>query len=109
MKTLKELSSAREMILLEALQKIADPELGESIVDLGLILGVEIGNQSIVVIMTMTSPACPMGEMLIDEIRAELSDAFPNTEIDIELIWEPAWNPDMMSAHARKNLGWNET
>jgi metal-sulfur cluster biosynthetic enzyme len=106
MKSLQELSSADEIELRETLQKIADPEIGESIVDLGLIYGVEADDKSIVVEMTMTSPACPMGEMLLDEVHAELLHAFPDAEIDLRLVWEPAWNPDMMSARAKENLGW---
>jgi len=106
MKTLQELSSANEIALRETLLKIADPEIGENIVDLGLIYGVEVDDKSIVVAMTMTSPACPMGEMLLDEVHAELLHAFPDAEIDLRLVWEPAWDPDMMSARAKENLGW---
>jgi metal-sulfur cluster biosynthetic enzyme len=106
MKTLQELSSANEIALRETLLKIADPEIGENIVDLGLIYGVETDDKSIVVAMTMTSPACPMGEMLLDEVHAELLHAFPDAEIDLRLVWEPAWDPDMMSARAKENLGW---
>jgi metal-sulfur cluster biosynthetic enzyme len=106
MKTLQELSSANEFALRDTLLKIADPEIGENIVDLGLIYGVETDDKSIVVAMTMTSPACPMGEMLLDEVHAELLHAFPDAEIDLRLVWEPAWDPDMMSARAKENLGW---
>ena len=106
MKTLQELSSANEIALRETLLKIADPEIGENIVDLGLIYGVKVDDKSIVVAMTMTSPACPMGEMLLDEVHAELLHAFPDAEIDLRLVWEPAWGPDMMSARAKENLGW---
>lgn len=106
MKTLQELSSANEIALRDTLLKIADPEIGENIADLGLIYSVEADDKSIVVVMTMTSPACPMGEMLLDEVHAELLHAFPDAEIDLRLVWEPAWNPDMMSARAKENLGW---
>jgi metal-sulfur cluster biosynthetic enzyme len=106
MKTLQELSSANEIALRDTLLKIADPEIGENIADLGLIYGVEADDKSIIVAMTMTSPACPMGEMLLDEVHAELLHAFPDAEIDLRLVWEPAWNPDMMSARAKENLGW---
>lgn len=106
MKTLQELSSANEIALRETLLKIADPEIGENIVDLGLVYGIEASNKSIIVDMTMTSPACPMGEMLLDEVHAELLHAFPDAEIDLRLVWEPVWNPDMMSARAKQNLGW---
>lgn len=106
MKTLQESSSAGEVALREALLKVADPEIGENIVDLGLIYGAEVGEKSIIIDMTMTSPACPMGEMLLDEVHAELLHAFPDAKIELRLVWEPAWSPDMMSDQAKKNLGW---
>lgn len=106
MKTLTELSSTDELALRDALLKVADPEIGENIVDLGLVYGIEKEGQSIIVDMTMTSPACPMGEMLLDDVHDALARAFPDATIDLRLIWEPAWNPDMMSSKAKQSLGW---
>lgn len=106
MKTCNELTSPREIAVREALQKVIDPEIGESIVDVGLIYGIEVNDDAISIRMTMTSPACPMGEMILDEVHAELVHAFPEAEIDIEMVWEPAWNPDMISPEAKARLGW---
>lgn len=106
MKTCNELTSPREIAVREALQKVIDPEIGESIVDVGLIYGIEVNENAISIRMTMTSPACPMGEMILDEVHAELVHAFPEAEIDIEMVWEPAWNPDMISPEAKARLGW---
>jgi len=106
MKTCNELTSPREIAVREALQKVIDPEIGESIVDVGLIYGIELQDAAISIRMTMTSPACPMGEMILDEVHAELVHAFPEAEIDIEMVWEPAWNPDMISPEAKARLGW---
>lgn len=106
MKTCNELTSPREIAVREALQKVIDPEIGESIVDVGLIYGIEVNEDAISIRMTMTSPACPMGEMILDEVHAELVHAFPEAEIDIEMVWEPAWNPDMISPEAKARLGW---
>jgi metal-sulfur cluster biosynthetic enzyme len=106
MKTCNELTSPREIAVREALQKVIDPEIGESIVDVGLIYGIELQDDAISIRMTMTSPACPMGEMILDEVHAELVHAFPEAEIDIEMVWEPVWNPDMISPEAKARLGW---
>lgn len=106
MKTCKDFSSPQEIAVCEALRRVLDPEIGESIVDLGLVYGIVAEETAIKVIMTMTSPACPMGEMLLDEVHAELEHAFPGAEIDIQLVWEPPWNPDMISAEAKERLGW---
>lgn len=106
MKTCNELTLPRELAVREALQKVIDPEIGESIVDVGLIYGIEVNEDAISIRMTMTSPACPMGEMILDEVHAELVHAFPEAEIDIEMVWEPAWNPDMISPEAKARLGW---
>ncbi|MEZ0245591.1 MAG: metal-sulfur cluster assembly factor [Methylophilaceae bacterium] len=106
MKTCNELTLPREIAVREALQKVIDPEIGESIVDVGLIYGIELQDDAISIRMTMTSPACPMGEMILDEVHAELVHAFPEAEIDIEMVWEPVWNPDMISPEAKARLGW---
>lgn len=106
MKTCNELPIIDEIAVRDALMKVIDPEVGENIVDLGLVYGIEAEGAAIRIKVTMTSPACPMGDLLLDEIQAELARAFPNSEIDIQLLWEPPWNPEMMSAEAKANLGW---
>jgi len=57
--------------------------------------------------MTMTSAACPVTDMLIDEVHAELEQILPmETAIEVELVWEPAWTPERMSANARRLMHW---
>jgi metal-sulfur cluster biosynthetic enzyme len=73
-----------------ALGEVIDPEIGVNIVDLGLIYGVEASGQSIRVRMTMTTPSCPMGGMLTDEVRTVIAHRFPAHRIDVDLVWEPA-------------------
>ncbi|HEU4708021.1 MAG TPA: metal-sulfur cluster assembly factor [Methylophilaceae bacterium] len=106
MKTCDEVTSAREIRVRETLSGIIDPEIGLNIVDIGLVYGIEADSRNIRVRMTMTSPACPMGEMLLDEVHAGLRHAYPDIEPDIELVWEPQWTPDMMSPEAKALLGW---
>lgn len=90
-----------------ALRHVIDPEVGMNIVDLGLVYRIDTG-AGIVVEMTMTSPACPMGDLIIDEARYELAEAFPDAPpADIRLVWEPPWEPSMMSRRAKLNFGWD--
>lgn len=90
-----------------ALRSVIDPEVGLNIVDLGLIYGVEISDNKVHIDLTMTTPACPMGEMILDNARQALVALVPaGTEIDLKLVWEPPWAPDRMGEYARKYFGW---
>ncbi len=92
-----------------ALRNVADPEVGANIVDLGLVYRIEIAGSQVLIEMTMTSPACPMGEMIIDDAYAELERILPaDWQPDIRIVWEPPWAPSMMSEKCRLRLGWNE-
>lgn len=92
-----------------ALRKVVDPEVGANIVDLGLIYGIELDGRQLLIDMTMTSPACPMGEMIVDDAYAELDRILPaDCQPEIRLVWEPPWAPAMMSEKCRLSLGWNE-
>jgi metal-sulfur cluster biosynthetic enzyme len=89
----------------DALREVVDPEVGINIVDLGLIYAVEANQRSIRVRMTMTTPSCPMSNMLVEEIHAIMAYHFPGHRIHIDLVWQPPWRPDMMSPIARFELG----
>lgn len=89
------------------LRQVIDPEVGANIVDMGLVYEVEVGADNILIRMTMTSPACPMGEMILDDVHAALGAALPeNCAIDVNLVWEPPWNPSMMAERTRLHFGW---
>lgn len=91
-----------------ALSSVIDPEIGMNIVDLGLVYGVEISACKLHVDLTMTTPACPMGEMILDDAQQALAAMVPaGVEIDLNLVWDPPWSPEKMSEHARRHLGWN--
>jgi metal-sulfur cluster biosynthetic enzyme len=90
------------------LRKVIDPEVGLNIVDLGLIYGVEISDNKLHVDLTMTTEACPMGEMILADARRTLETSLPaDAEIELDLVWEPPWNPSMMSEDARAHFGWD--
>jgi metal-sulfur cluster biosynthetic enzyme len=86
-----------------ALGRVIDPEVALNIVDIGLVYGVAIAADRCHVRLTMTSAACPVAEVIIDEACRELALSLPAAiRPDIEIVWEPAWTPDMMSERGRR-------
>lgn len=91
----------------EALREIVDPELGVSIVDLGLIEALQERPDGLYVRMTLTSAACPMAELLLGEVEEALQALLPPPlQLQLELVFAPPWTPARMSAAAREQLGW---
>jgi len=98
---------ATEDTVRDALRMVMDPEAGMNIVDLGLVYGIEASDAGVKVEMTMTSAACPMADMIVDDAYKALEGALPaDTPIDIELVWDPPWTPELMSGLAREQFGW---
>lgn len=96
-----------EAAVYAALRDVMDPEIGMNVVDLGLVCDVAIDASSVRVTMIMTTPACPMGEMIADDARARLRDiARDGVDIDVELASAPPWSPARMSDEAKRRLGW---
>ncbi len=90
-----------------ALDRVVDPELALSIVDVGLIYGVHVSADKVRVRMTMTSCACPVAGTIVEEVEDELDRLLsPSYSIEVELCWEPAWTPERMSERARRFMGW---
>lgn len=93
--------------ILETLKAVLDPEVGVNIVDLGLVYKVAIGPELVTIQLTMTSPTCPLHGVITRNMDKVLRKRFPELgRMDIELVWEPPWSPDLMSASARQQLGW---
>lgn len=99
---------SREEIV-EALRSVEDPEAGMSIVDLGLVYAIEEGAGGVRVEMTLTSPSCPMGPMLVDEVVAAVRGVLPGTpDVRVDLVWDPPWTPERMSEAAQRRFGWSQ-
>jgi metal-sulfur cluster biosynthetic enzyme len=91
----------------EALRTVVDPEVAMSILDVGLVYSVNVTPDRVHVLMTMTSAACPVADMLVGEVQAVLDELLPpDMTIDVELCWEPPWTPERMSANARQFMRW---
>ena len=89
----------------DALREVIDPELGINIVDLGLVYGIGIDGARVRVDMTMTSPACPLGEYLKELVEDAVTSRVPGVDsVEIAIVWEPPWTPDLMSDDARRQL-----
>lgn len=89
------------------LHGVIDPELGVNIVDLGLVYEVAVDPDGRVTVkMTLTTPGCPLGGFLDDEIRACLIRLPQVRDVRVELVWDPPWTPEAMSDSAREQLGW---
>lgn len=92
----------------EELKNVIDPELGINIVDLGLLYDVTINDDGTVhVLMTLTTPGCPLHEVFRDEVTDKVSRLEPFTEddIEVELTFDPPWSQEKMSDEARAELG----
>lgn len=93
--------------IVDALTRVVDPEVAMNIVDVGLIYGVEVGAEEVHVRLTMTSAACPVVDVIIDEVEAELDRVVPAAlSIRAELVWEPPWSTDRMSERAQRFMRW---
>ena len=91
----------------EALRQVEDPEAGMNIVDLGLVYLIEVTPGAVHVDMTMTTAACPMTDMIVDQAREAVVALVPEgTTVDVRLVWDPPWTPDKMSGVAREHFGW---
>ena len=92
--------------VMEALQTVNDPELMLPLVDLGLIYGVDIEGNDVVVTMTLTTPACPMNQYIGAQVEEALREGVPDIRnVGVNIVWSPPWNPNMMSEDAKRELG----
>ena len=90
----------------KALRAVKDPELNLNIVDIGLVYGTDVSPTGDVhVRMTLTSPGCPAGAEIIEDVKRVLSDLEGVDGVEVELVWEPYWTPDKMDPRVRAFLG----
>jgi metal-sulfur cluster biosynthetic enzyme len=89
----------------EALRQVEDPEAGMNIVDLGLVYLVEVEPRA--VRMTMTTAACPMTDMIVEQARDAITAIVSaDTAVEVRVVWDPPWTPDKMTGVAREHFGW---
>ena len=87
------------------LEHVYDPELGVNLVDLGLIYAVEVRNGAVRIEMTLTTPGCPMSDTMPAAVERALRMIPGVSQVSVDLVWEPRWEPEMISESARRDLG----
>ncbi len=94
-----------EDAVFEAVKEIIDPEVGINIVDMGLIYGVDVEDETVNITMTLTSPGCPAGGQLINGTQHVTQQLEGVDEVNINVVWTPRWTPEMMTEEAKDELG----
>ncbi len=90
----------------EIIKTVFDPEIPVNIYELGLIYDIAVSGNDVKILMTLTSPNCPAAQSLPAEVRQKIK-ALPGVEdIDVEIVWDPPWGPEMMSEAAKLQLGY---
>ena len=88
----------------DAIKVVEDPEIGISIVELGLIYGIENADGDVSVTMTLTSPFCPIGPLLISQIQTVVEELPGIRSCSVELVWSPPWDPKTMASDDAKDM-----
>lgn len=93
--------------VIEVLRTVYDPEIPVNIYDLGLIYRIELNDDAteLSVDMTLTAPSCPAADFILEDVRQKLETISGLTKVDVQLVFEPEWNKDMMSEEAKLDLG----
>lgn len=93
--------------VIEVLRTVYDPEIPVNIYDLGLIYRIELNDDAteLSVDMTLTAPNCPAADFILEDVRQKLEAITGINKVDVQLVFEPEWNKDMMSEEAKVELG----
>lgn len=96
--------SLSKEIILENLKNVIDPEVNLNIVDLGLVYGVEIKDQTISVEMTLTTQGCPMRTYMEEGVREALIELEGVKDVIINIVWDPPWSPEKINPEAMNQV-----
>lgn len=86
------------------LKTVIDPELFVNIIDLGLVYDILFLSEYIQIRMTLSTPHCPLGQAIVSRVDQAMSAEFPDSGIVVTLVWQPAWDPDMITDEGRREL-----
>ncbi|HEY4451529.1 MAG TPA: metal-sulfur cluster assembly factor [Solirubrobacteraceae bacterium] len=92
--------------VMDALANVIDPELGLDFVELGLIYGVEVNDGAVSVTFTLTTPGCPIGPQVTEQIEEFVGELEGVTTVESQMVFTPAWSPEKMSEDAKFALGY---
>ena len=100
---------AEEMVtrqsVIDIMKNVYDPEIPVNVVDLGLVYGVEVDEGDVHVLMTLTAPGCGMGPMIAQQAEWAISELEGVEDVEVEMTFDPPWNPDLISEDGKKLLG----
>ena len=91
--------------IIEVLKTCFDPEIPIDLWNLGLIYNIEIKKQNVNILMTLTTPGCTMAEVIAQDIKIKLSNLNGINDVNVEITFDPIWEPKMMTDYAKKKLG----
>jgi metal-sulfur cluster biosynthetic enzyme len=92
--------------IIETLKTVQDPELGINVYDLGLIYDILVDkDHNISITMTLTSPGCPVGELLVKQVKRNVAKLEETGEVEVDLVFEPLWDPMNLSYEVRLEMG----
>ncbi len=92
--------------VLDVLETVIDPELGLDVIRLGLVYEVRLVGAAVTVMMTLTTPGCPLHGVIREDVTTRL-EALPGVaDVDVQLVWDPPWTPDRILPAGREQLGW---
>ncbi len=90
----------------EILKSVMDPEIELNIVDLGLIYNLEYdGDKRVDIEMTLSTPACPLGDAIIINVKESIKKHYPDFDVNVKLVYDPPWNPSLISEEGKAKLG----
>ena len=98
--------TAEEKNILEIVRTVMDPEIAVNIVDLGLIYEIHYqeDRKRIYIVQTLSTRGCPLGDTIMQNVEVVVSEAYPGMDVDVELVWEPEWNPNMITEAGNKAI-----
>ena len=92
--------------IVKMLRTVYDPEIPVNVYDLGLIYNVEVDDEiNVKIEMTLTAPNCPAADFIVEDVRMKIESIEDVKSVDIQLVFEPEWDKDMMSEEAKLELG----
>jgi metal-sulfur cluster biosynthetic enzyme len=95
----------KELEIYDALKSVIDPEVGINIIDLGLVYKIKYDpTEGILIEMTLSSRACPMGNIILGRVEETAQTLFPEIKINIKLVWQPLWDPAFITPAGKKAL-----
>ncbi len=105
-KSSNEIAQIELDIIENILTAVMDPEIEIDIVNLGLVYDLKYdGEQTVLITMTLSTPSCPMGDSIIQDVRQSIKNKYKDFEVDVNLVFEPRWHSGLITPEGKKMLG----